>query len=58
MPPFRKPPVGNRGRPEGAPPPKDADMFSIESTTMRLKSAKLRRAEKEKEDADRLAAEK
>jgi hypothetical protein len=33
-------------------------MFSIESTTMRLKSAKLRRAEKEKEDADRLAAEK
>ena len=33
-------------------------MFSIESTTMRLKSVRLRRAEKEKEEADRLAAEK
>jgi hypothetical protein len=58
MPQYRKPPVDRSGRPEGGLPPADSGGFSIESTTMRLKSAKLRRAEKEKEDADRLAAEK
>jgi len=39
-----------------APLPADSGGFSIESTTMRLKSMKLRRAEKEKEEAERLAS--
>ena len=44
MPNHRKPPVHSAGRPE-APPIPDELGFSIETTTMRLKSLKLRRAE-------------
>jgi hypothetical protein len=43
MPQYRKPPVQTGGRP-GSPMPSDEN-FSIETTTMRLKSLKLRRAE-------------
>ena len=53
---HRKPPTSKSGRPEGVLPPTDAD-FSIESTTMRLKSMRLRRAENEKHEAERNAAE-
>ncbi len=56
MPDHRKPPVGNSSRPDGAPPPADSGGFSIESTTMRLKSVRLRRAESEKQEAERLAS--
>lgn len=49
MPDQRKPPVGTSSRPGGrhdvASMPSDSIGFSIESTTMRLKSLKLRRAE-------------
>jgi len=38
--------------------PSDSGGFSIESTTMRLKSMRLRRAESELEQAERLDAEK
>ncbi len=55
MPVYRKPPVGDNGRSDGAPPPADSGGFSIESTTMRLKSMKLRRAEIEKKEAERPA---
>ena len=41
---HRKPPIQSGGRAEGAPMP-DEFNFSIETTTMRLKSLKLRRAE-------------
>ena len=58
MPHDRKPPVGKSSRPEGVLPPSDSEGFSIESTTMRLKSVRLRRAETEKQEAERLAAEK
>src|SRR6185503_8581808 len=51
MPDHRKPPVGKSGRSDGAPPPADSGGFSIESTTMRLKSMKLRRAEIEQKEA-------
>ena len=44
MPDHRKPPVQSGGRPDSPPPP-DELSFSIETTTMRLKSLKLRRAE-------------
>lgn len=43
MPHYRKPPVQTGGR-HGSPMPSD-EGFSIETTTMRLKSLKLRRAE-------------
>ena len=56
MAPQRKPPTSNSGRPDGVLPPTDAD-FSIESTTMRLKSMRVRRAEKEKHEAESIAAE-
>jgi hypothetical protein len=50
----RKPPIQNkRGRPDGAPLPSDSGGFSIESTTMRLKSMRLRRAEGEREQVGR-----
>ena len=56
MPDRRKPPVdsGNRpgSRPDGAPLPSDSGGFSIETTTMRLKSLRLRRAEAENKDVD------
>ncbi len=49
MPDRRKPPgdSGSRpgSRPDGAPLPSDSGGFSIETTTMRLKSLRLRRAE-------------
>jgi hypothetical protein len=48
MPDRRKPPVETRSRPLGrhdAPSPEDSGGFSIETTTMRLKSLRLRRAE-------------
>jgi hypothetical protein len=45
MPSYRKPPLEKSGRPESASFPEDSPGFSIETTTMRLKSLKLRRAE-------------
>jgi hypothetical protein len=45
MPQHRKPPVEKSSRPEGATLPDDSGGFSIESTTMRLKSLRLRRSE-------------
>jgi hypothetical protein len=46
MPDSRKPPVYEKaGRADAAPPQGDSIEFSIETTTMRLKSLKLRRAE-------------
>src|SRR3954467_10558297 len=52
-------PSNKTSRPE-SPPRTAADSggFSIESTTMRLKSMKLRRAEGEKQEAERLASDK
>jgi hypothetical protein len=47
MPDYRKPPVQRSGRAEGALPPVDSIDYSIESTTMRLKSIRLRRREQE-----------
>ena len=51
MPDRRKPPAdsGSRpgSRPDGAPLPSDSGGFSIETTTMRLKSLRLRRADVE-----------
>lgn len=55
MPQHRKPPVEKRSRPDGAPMPSDSGGFSIESTTLRLKSLRLRRAESEKREAADLA---
>jgi len=56
MPDRRKPPVdsGSRpgSRPDGAPLPSDTGAFSIETTTMRLKSLRLRRAEVESKDVE------
>ena len=51
----RKPPMSKGSRPEGGTLPSDSGGFSIESTTMRLKSMKLRRAEVERQEAERLA---
>jgi hypothetical protein len=45
MPDHRKPPVEKSSRPDGAPLPSDSGGFSIETTTMRLKSLRLRRSE-------------
>jgi CubicO group peptidase (beta-lactamase class C family) len=45
MPDHRKPPVEKSSRPEGATLPSDSGGFSIETTTMRLKSLRLRRSE-------------
>jgi hypothetical protein len=55
MPSYRKPPVHKSSRSEGAPLPSDSGGFSIESTTMRLKSMRLRRAEREDSDLQRPA---
>lgn len=56
---HRKPPHEKvRGRPDGATlhSPSDSGGFSLESTTVRLKSMRLRRAESEKREAASLAA--
>lgn len=58
MPDHRKPPIAKTGRHERATLAADSPGFSIESTTMRLKSMKLRRAEVEKQEAERLTAAK
>jgi hypothetical protein len=58
MPDHRKPPVHNTRRPDGARPAADSDGFSIESTTMRLKSMKLRRAENELKEVEDFAKSK
>jgi hypothetical protein len=47
-------PLNSSSRPDAAPrTPADSGGFSIESTTMRLKSMRLRRAEVEKQEAER-----
>jgi hypothetical protein len=52
---HKKQPVLNKGgRRDGAPLPSDSGGFSIESTTMRLKSMRLRRAENERQEAQSL----
>jgi len=53
---HRKPPL-SKGRPEASRAPSESVEFSIESTTMRLKSVRLRRAELEKQQADRIAGD-
>jgi hypothetical protein len=63
MPDHRKPPLnspsGSRSRSEPLPAtPADSGGFSIESTTMRLKSMRLRRAEVEKQGVERAAPDK
>ena len=45
MPDHRKPPVEKSSRHDGAPLPSDSGGFSIETTTMRLKSLRLHRSE-------------
>jgi hypothetical protein len=45
MPDRRKPPLEKSSRPDGAPLPSDSGGFSIETTTMRLKSLTLRRSD-------------
>ena len=50
MPDHRKPPVEPSSRHDGATLTSDSDSFSIESTTMRLKSLRLRRAEVAKQE--------
>ena len=57
MPDYRKPPLSKSSRPEAPTLSSDSGGFSIESTTMRLKSMRLRRAESEKEQAAKLAAD-
>jgi hypothetical protein len=57
MPDYRKPPVQEGGRPEGALPPSDSIDFSPESTTMRLKSIRLARRERELMEQHRREAE-
>jgi hypothetical protein len=55
---HRKPPLARANRPEPAPhPPADSGGFSIESTTMRLKSMRVRRAEVEKQEAERITGD-
>lgn len=56
MPDHRKPSISG-SRPEATlPAPADSGGFSIESTTMRLKSMRLRRAENEKQEAERITS--
>jgi|SRR5882672_4657649 len=54
MPQYRKPPLHKGRRADSAPPPADSAGFSIESTTLRLKSLRLRRAESERQEAEAL----
>jgi hypothetical protein len=51
MPDYRKPLPANSSRPDSAALPDDSFAFSIETTTMRLKSLRLRRAEAVTQDA-------
>lgn len=51
MPQDRKTTTYSPARPDGRALPEDSGDFSIESTTMRLKSMKLRRQEQEKQQA-------
>lgn len=54
--PERKPPLHQSSRPDATLPSSgDTPEFSIESTTMRLKSMRLRRAEREQQEAEALA---
>ena len=57
MPQQRKPPLTKSSRPEAPTLPSDSGGFSIESTTMRLKSMRLRRAEVEKEQVAKITAD-
>jgi len=57
MPQQRKPPLTKSSRPEAPTLPSDSGGFSIESTTMRLKSMRLRRAEVEKEQVAKTGSE-
>jgi len=57
MPDYRKPPVQKGGRADGTPPPADSIDFSPEGTTMRLKSIRLARREKELMEQHRLEKE-
>ena len=57
MPDYRKPQVQQGGRTDSAPPTSESVDYSIESTTMRLKSIRLRRREKELLEEHRLEAE-
>ena len=52
---HRKPPVPDSSRTDATLPRTKVPEFSIESTTMRLKSMRLRRAEKEEREARELA---
>jgi hypothetical protein len=58
MPDYRKPPFEKASRPESASLPDDSGGFSIETTTMRLKSLKLRRAEAADRELDQQLREK
>jgi hypothetical protein len=53
MPDYRKPPVPQGGRSDSAPSSVDSIDYSIESTTLRLKSIRLRRREQELLDQHR-----
>lgn len=57
MPEQRKPPIQKAGRSEQAPQSSDSLDFSIEGTTVRLKSMRLRRREKELTEAHQLEAQ-
>ncbi|MEJ0086361.1 MAG: hypothetical protein WDO72_11795 [Pseudomonadota bacterium] len=56
MPDRRKPPVETSSRPDGALLPSDSVGFSIETTTMRLKSLTLRRSETGKAESEQKSA--
>jgi hypothetical protein len=57
MPDYRKPPVEQGGRTDSAPPHSDSVDYSVESTTLRLKSIRLRRREQELLEEHRLVSE-
>ena len=57
MPDYRKPPVEKGGRTDSAPPGADVVDYSLEGTTTRLKSIRLRRREQELTEQHRLEAE-
>jgi hypothetical protein len=57
MPDHRKPPLDKASRHDGAPLPSSSDSggFSIESTTVRLKSMRLQRAQNERREFEQLS---
>jgi len=57
MPDYRKPPVQKGGRTDSAPPTSDSVDYSLEGTTTRLKSIRLRRREMELLEEHRLQNE-